>query len=94
MTAAEIKAIIEMHGGVDSLLGFGFDNSASSTFTPHQFSYSSNLDEVNNLLKFTAYDSGGIPYIIVKPTDTVQTIMFKDPSVANIDIYDRVTLRS
>lgn len=94
MTATELKTIINAYGGVDYLLGFGFDNSAAITFTPSQFSYSSNLDETNDLLKFTAYDSNGRPYLVLKPVELVQTILIKDATITDISIYDRVSLRS
>lgn len=93
MTASELKTLIDAYGGVDFLLGFGFDNSAGVTFTPGQFSYSSNLDETNNVLKFTQYDRNGLPYMTLKPTDTIQAIMIKDSRIQSVDMYDSVSIR-
>ena len=93
-TATELKTLIDAFGGVDALIGISFDNSAAITFEPKQFSYSSNIDETLNVLKFVSYDSKGTPFIIIKPIETIQAVMFKDPSITDITIYDAVSIRS
>ena len=92
MTAVELKELIDAYGGVNNLLGFGFDNSGGVTFQPGQFSYSSNIDETHNLLIFTNYDSNGKPYRVLKPIDTIQAIMVTNGTLT-LDVYDKVSIR-
>lgn len=92
-TADELKGLIDDYGGESAVIGLGFDNSSGVTFTEGQFTYANNIDDAQNIIKFTHIDNRGVPYIVLKPIETVQSITVKDPSVPSINMYDRVSLR-
>lgn len=92
MTATELKSIIDANGGPTNLLGFGFDNSGGVTFQPGQFSYANNINDSLNVLYLTNFDSHGKPYKVIKPIDTIQSIMMGNGTLTN-DVYDMISIR-
>lgn len=92
MTNEKFKAIIEFYGE-DSILGFGFDNSAGITFDgTNRFSLSNHYKEEIECLTFVNFDRKGNPYHIVKHIENIQAIYVKDKAFS-MDVYDRVSIR-
>jgi len=94
MTGAEFKAVINKYGE-ENVLSIGFDNSASSMMFRDEspFSFSNNYVEEIECLQFFQFDRSGLPYLVVKHVENVQSIIFKSSKEHTLSQYDNFSIR-
>lgn len=79
--------------GEENILGIGFDNSASITFTEdNKFSLDRNTKFELGCVVFVCFDSKGNPFHTFKHVENIQAIYVRDKNVA-FGVYDRVSIR-
>lgn len=91
MDLETFKALVEANGGEKEVLSIGFDNSCIVKFIDTEYKHSIHLDETHNCFKFYDTDMCGNTFITYKPLDTVQSVVFKLPTIPR-SAYDPMTI--
>ena len=85
------KALVEANGGEKEVLSIGFDNSCIIKFIDTEYKHSIHLDEEHKCFKLYETDIWGNTFITYKPLDTIQSVVFKLPTIPR-NVYNSMSL--
>jgi hypothetical protein len=85
----EFKSLVTQYGGPEKVLSITFNNAFRLTMKKDEvFSFAEHLDEMHNVFVIKGVDPKGNPFVLVKPVEYVEGIIFaeKVSDIQNIDV--------
>lgn len=75
-TVESLRALVTKAGGEELVLGVMFNNAYRFMFTSEPFSFEKFIDDELNLFVLPHMDSTRVPYVVYKPIEYVEAVIF------------------